>query len=237
MAETFGASRAGPRHQHLGLPNEDAWGQWRGRSGAALCVADGVGSKTHARESAHVAVAVGLDVLKSWLRGREPTELARALTAGWRAGLCSGPARQHATTFLGVAVRPDGNAIVMRCGDGLIAVLNGDHLDRYEEADRSFMSDTHALIGNKGWSPATSALPILGAGAVIMLATDGVADDLLTEHLPDLLRTLRDHFGPLPAPRRWRALSHELKDWATPGHVDDKTLATLITARHRENVS
>ena len=60
-----------------------------------------------------------------------------------------------------------------------------------------------------------------------MLATDGVADDLLPERIDGFVQWLMDDFAGMAPSQRWRALQRELKDWPTPHHTDDKTLVVL----------
>jgi hypothetical protein len=60
-----------------------------------------------------------------------------------------------------------------------------------------------------------------------VLATDGVADDLISEKLDAFCNWLVDDFLDLNPLKRWRRLQTELRNWPTPGHIDDKTLAVL----------
>jgi serine/threonine protein phosphatase PrpC len=64
-------------------------------------------------------------------------------------------------------------------------------------------------------------------GDVVVLASDGVADDLLPERIDDFVTWLMDEFAPLPPSQRWRTLQRELMEWPTPRHTDDKTLVVL----------
>jgi hypothetical protein len=64
----------------------------------------------------------------------------------------------------------------------------------------------------------------------VVLATDGVSDDLDTSRIGDFIRMLVTEFAPLAPPQRWRELCRELTEWPTPHHLDDKTLAVLWIA-------
>jgi len=70
--------------------------------------------------------------------------------------------------------------------------------------------------------------------ASILLATDGVADDLVPEKRADFLHFLVSQYGPRPATARTRAIAKELRDWPTPRHRDDKTVAVLWDEPMRE---
>jgi hypothetical protein len=60
-----------------------------------------------------------------------------------------------------------------------------------------------------------------------LLASDGVADDLRPGHIPALMDHLVQHLGPMDRRSRATALRSELRNWPTPGHQDDKTLAMM----------
>jgi len=64
----------------------------------------------------------------------------------------------------------------------------------------------------------------------VILCTDGVADDLLSDKHRDFAEWVEDELVPLPASTRWRSLATELRTWPTPHHIDDKTLAVIRSA-------
>ena len=63
----------------------------------------------------------------------------------------------------------------------------------------------------------------------MVLATDGVADDLAPERLDEFTDWLANDIGRLSPPTaRWRRLCRELRAWPVPHHLDDKTVAVLV---------
>ena len=66
-----------------------------------------------------------------------------------------------------------------------------------------------------------------GHGRIVVLATDGVADDLDPERLGAFTDWLTTDVARLAPMARWRRLHQELRDWPVPRHVDDKTVAVL----------
>ena len=62
-------------------------------------------------------------------------------------------------------------------------------------------------------------------GEVLLMATDGVSEDLERDRLGDLARWVVDTLGPLRRPGA--ALARELRAWPVPPHRDDKPLLTL----------
>ena len=87
-----------------------------------------------------------------------------------------------------------------------------------------FGSCTEALGGGGTWQTLTLQWR---AGDIVVLATDGVADDLLEDRVGDFAHWLVDGFATLSPHRRWTALARELRSWPTPRHIDDKTVAVL----------
>ncbi len=65
----------------------------------------------------------------------------------------------------------------------------------------------------------------LAPGDVLLLATDGVSDDLEPDRLGDLAAWVVTDLGLLQRPAR--ALAHELRNWPVPHHQDDKTLLVM----------
>lgn len=76
--------------------------------------------------------------------------------------------------------------------------------------------------------------PRLPDRMALLLATDGVADDLLPEGRVGFLEFLVSRFGALPPRERARALARELRSWPTPHHRDDKTVAVLWNGEKTE---
>ena len=62
-----------------------------------------------------------------------------------------------------------------------------------------------------------------------MLVTDGIADDLRPDKLDAFVKWLRDEIGRKPKNERLTALRRALREWPTPAHLDDKTLAVLLS--------
>ena len=65
----------------------------------------------------------------------------------------------------------------------------------------------------------------LQAGDALLLATDGVSDDLVPERVGDLIAWLTGELAQTAHPGR--SLARELRAWPVPKHLDDKTLVVL----------
>jgi len=147
----------------------------------------------------------------------------------WRLRLHPTPPDSAATTCLLALATTKGKCIAGGVGDGLALVRTGSVLrviigDRGED----FANETKGLGASTGplaWTLAE--LPPTDAERVAVLATDGVADDLLPERLDGFCDWLIGSFEPLAPRKRRHRLAAELRAWPTPGHLDDKTLAVV----------
>lgn len=239
---TFGASVRGPLHRTEGLTNEDSWLCAQGSFGALAVVCDGMGSKPNAREGSRAACAAVREAVSRWSRadGAPLAYLPHLVEVLWRLRLHPVDPGTAATTCLLTLATKRGTWIVGGVGDGVAMVRTGSDLqvvigDRGED----FTNETKALGASKGPRAWTLVeLPSTDLDRIAVLATDGVADDLLPERLHSFCDWLIDAFVPLSPRERWRQLSAELRAWPTPGHLDDKTLAAVYaSARSSEEAT
>jgi len=234
--ETFGVSVIGPLHQQENRPNEDAWGRISGSFGIGIVVSDGMGSKPNARHGAKMVIPAVKEALRYWVKApnADPVLLLRLIHLHWELKVLPFSAKDSAATCLFAVVTPKNELIMAQLGDG-IAVLkeNNQQITILNHQTKNFGNQTTALgvaKSTKEWSIITK--PNFSVGSVILLATDGIADDLITDSLGDFMKVIIDDFANLSPQKRGRLLAHELKNWATPNHLDDKTLAILWHRPH-----
>jgi len=223
----FGASVVGPRHRAESKPNEDSWLGARGAFGTLVVVSDGMGSRREARRGAQMACRAVLDAVRSWHKAgaRDLDELLVRIEPVWCSLIAPSTARDCAATCLFALAHAYGQVHVAAIGDGL-ALLRTKRGLEWIVGPRSggFANETAALGHSASWT--SRSFPRAG-GEVVVLATDGVADDLLPERIDGFVQWLMDDFAGMAPSQRWRALQRELKDWPTPHHTDDKTLVVL----------
>jgi serine/threonine protein phosphatase PrpC len=223
----FGASAVGPRHRAQGEPNEDSWLGARGAFGTLVVVSDGMGSRRDARRGAKMACRAVLDAVRAWHKAGACSldELLSGIEPRWCSLIAPSTARDCAATCLFALAHVRGQVYVAAIGDG-IALLRTQRGLEWVVGPRSagFANETDSLGHSASWTSRT--FPREG-GDVVLLATDGVADDLLPERIDGFLQWLMDDFAGMVPAQRWRALQRELQDWPTPHHTDDKTLAVL----------
>lgn len=228
---TFGASVRGPLHHSSGQPNEDAWLRSHGSFGSLVVVSDGLGSKPNARAGAQTACAAVKEAVSRWSKTDNAplSYLAHLVEVLWRLRLHPTPPDSAATTCLLALVTVKGKCIVGGVGDGLALVRTGSTL-QVIIGDRGgdFVNETKGLglsAGPRSWTLAE--LQPTDVERVVVLATDGVADDLLPERLSGFCDWLISSFEPLTPRERHSKLIAELRAWPTPRHLDDKTIAVL----------
>lgn len=224
-----GASVRGPAHVRAGAPNQDAWyARIRGK-GALAVVADGMGSRSASREGARAAVAACRTAWNHWAAAPcgSAEDLVRLIEVCWRLRLGLIPPHDAATTCLVYALRPDGTGVALQLGDGLIGLHGAPGAFRALTPERAaFASETRALgtpHGLRDWM--MEPVGALGNGMAVLLASDGVSDDLLPEKRSGFVDWIQDEVVATPKPGR--SLAKALRNWPVPRHLDDKTVVLL----------
>lgn len=229
---TFGASVRGPRNAREGGPNQDAWVRGTGRFGHVVAVADGLGSRTESHLGARAACRAVMQAVKLWpgvRTGADVRHLLRLVEIIWRLAV-DPAASERASTCCFCLREPDGHLLVAGLGDGLALLrhVEGSVQALGGRAPGDFGNETLALGAAHRLTDWWTHLEQPGTGRAILLATDGVADDLRPERHAGLMEWIVEDVTLLPGAARWRCLERELRDWPVPHHQDDKTLAALV---------
>lgn len=233
----MGASAQGPQHRQERKPNQDAWLGRLGRDSALVVVCDGMGSRKHSATGSRAACRAVADAVRLWARSPDapPDLLLRLVHALWNVRVHQAGRDECATTCLFAAVTKDGRLVLAQLGDGLIMLKTPQGTTTLESPNDRFGNTTTGLGVAKDireWR--VHIEPEISGETVIMLATDGVADDLLPEKRSSFINFLVAQYGELPAMQRSRALAKSLREWPTPRHLDDKTVAVLWNAATAE---
>lgn len=228
----MGASVRGPEHRREGLPNQDAWLGRSSRKLALAVVCDGLGSRPRSATGARAACRAVGDAARLWgeVPDAPPDLLLRAIHANWNLRVHADGRDESATTCLFAMATADGRILLAQLGDGLVLLKTPGGTTSLEPPAERFGNATTGLgIASDIREWRLHLEPNVTGAASILLASDGVADDVLPEKREDFLNFLVSQHGPRPALARTRALTKELRDWPTPRHRDDKTVAVLWT--------
>ena len=230
----IGSSVAGPRHRRTGTRNQDAWRSVHTKHGTAVVVADGVGSARFASEGSRLACAAAVTVFKSLHQTATPSEVAEAVSSKWKSGIQGSNPSDFATTLLLAYRFSTGRLLVGGIGDGLIAVCSKGAADAYRVVDRpggdfgeTFAISSRSALQHWRFEEFDDADSDYG----VLLATDGVSNDLLEPRVPALIQYLRIRFERSNCMKWRRGLRKMLLDWPTPGSTDDKTIAMMWRSR------
>jgi serine/threonine protein phosphatase PrpC len=229
--ECFGASVQGVLHKKENRPNEDAWEKRKTRLTQTVVVSDGMGSKSNARLGAKMACKAVNDSLKNWAKAPDAPSvyLLRLIHLNWGLRVLPHAEKDSATTCLFATVLASGRLVLGQLGDGIVALREPDGtVTRLDTVKEGFGNETTGLgvtRSTKEWSIMTRSRP--SPRTAILLASDGIADDLKRDRIGEFIQVLLDEFAPLSPKKRYQALASELRQWTTENHLDDKTLALL----------
>lgn len=222
------SSMLGPAHARDGLPCQDAWLAVADARGSLAVVCDGLGSRPRSREGSRAATLATRDAWRLWRRSPAGSveDLVRLVESAWRLRLAGLAPADAATTCLLYAEDRHGRAAQAQLGDGLVARRGVDGTVTTLPARGGGFGLTHALGTPHSLADWSLALgDRLATGEAVILASDGVSEDLEPDRVGDLAAWVIDEIGPLQRPGR--ALARELRNWPVPRHQDDKTLLVM----------
>jgi hypothetical protein len=229
----FGQSVAGPQHRAEKTSCQDAWRGWSGLAGAAISVADGLGSRPRSALGARLATHAAISAFRMSARspGVTPDWIARGIEVIWRFRVAPHQPQDCASTCLLAGWTQEDGLTVGGLGDGLALLRTSEGSVRswFARADGQTLNETDAL-GHPhqltNWK--LHREKVTGPWAVALM-TDGLSDDLRPDRLAELVSWLVDEVAPREPRERRRMLRRSLETWPTPNHTDDKTIAVLFS--------
>lgn len=221
-----GASVRGPAHQQEGVPNQDALCVSGIRGGWCLAVADGLGSRPLSHIGSHKAV----QLFKQFARQRQDMShdaVGSDLRDAWLAHFGE-RYRAHETTCLWAKVDASGRGVVGQVGDGLLLVRSQGVFRMLTGRREGFFNQTATLAQADSQDCCSAELDLSRPGDGVLLMTDGISDDLIPEQLEPFFDAIYQCHLRCSKRRMRQWLTRELKDWSTPSHGDDKTIAGIF---------
>jgi serine/threonine protein phosphatase PrpC len=228
----FGVSVRGPRHAYLKEPNQDAWSGRSGQNYSLIVVCDGLGSRSNSDIGAKAACRAVKEAVRYWVKIPDASthHLLRLVKLFWEMRISPLDTKSCATTCLFACGFPSGRLIVACLGDGIAVVkCSTGSLIKVVERGENFLNHTLALGDYHkldDWK--LLDMPQFSIGDCVLLATDGIADDLIAEQIPQFVDWLISEFSFRNSRERYYALRKALIEWPTPKHQDDKSLALLF---------
>ena len=229
----FSGTEIGPFHQRLGLPNQDACHLELDNELVLIAVSDGLGSKPLSHIGSQAVCRAVVRVARHYMSALviEPLLVIELFHSFWLEELNGADVGQCGCTALFAIVLGD-NTFIAQVGDGDCCIITSaqDEQQIYfltDKDDGLFANQTHSL-GKKNqigqWNFCLQPTAELEA---CFLVTDGIADDLASEHRIDFYRELLNQYRLLSDIEVTLDVKHWISDWPVTGHSDDKTIAAL----------
>lgn len=215
----------GPGHLLNGQPNQDSVLVKRVPSGWLAVVCDGMGSKPHSDVGSRQACRAAFDVIKTVDFSIESKPLIKRVYQKWLNSLGDIKASEAVTTCLIAWVSESGELRAFQLGDGLILTpqKTTEKLDTND-----FGNLTTGLGKSKQFSDWQVTQQQLSVGDVIALLTDGISEDLNQGMELDFANSIVESTNGKSIRQAKAWLKNEFRNWGTPNHTDDKTLALLV---------
>jgi len=228
--EYFGASVCGPSNKFKKKLKEDAWLGVRRSWGHLIVACDGMGSKKNAREGAIEACYAVRDALQFWQAYNAPPEfLFETIHLLWRHRIFPLEPQNCATTCLFAFLNNNNEVMIAQLGDGVCVIRDKNGSVELLDGDKLGFTNTTTGLGIpksiERWK--YSSFKEFVEGSAVLLATDGVSEDVENSRLGDMTFDIISEYSSMSPRKRWEALCDELRNWATPHHLDDKTITLM----------
>lgn len=229
----WGVSVRGPDHIRRKLPNQDAFTLAHGSWGSLVVLCDGMGSCAYAHIGARracQAIALTTQIhccahLQS--QQLQPELLLKQCYKQWRRLIIPYSVAECRTTCL-LALLYKEQLLLCQLGDGLLAVdTTQDVLLPVGEEEKPFANITAALGEHYKFADWRCALLPAKTVHAVLLASDGIADDIAASSVSAFVHDLTYAHRSLSPQQSRYMLRRQLKTWPVQGHSDDKTLACM----------
>lgn len=215
----------GPGHLLNGQANQDSVLVKRVPNGWLAVVCDGMGSKPHSDIGSRQACRAAFEVIKTVDFNIESKSLIKRIYQHWLDLLGDIKASDAVTTCLIAWVSDEGELRTFQLGDGLILTPQ----QATEQLDTNdFGNVTTGLGKSKQFSDWQVTKQRLKVGYVIALMTDGISEDLNQGMELAFVNSIVESTNGKSIRQAKAWLKNEFRNWGTPNHTDDKTLALMV---------
>jgi hypothetical protein len=155
------------------------------------------------------------------------TEVALLLSSTWRAAF-NNHYDDYETTCLWALVNGDGQGVLGQVGDGLVLMRCEGEFRVLTDQRNGFGNQTTTLAQAESVGASSADVTLALPGDGVLLMTDGLSDDLISEQLEPFFDAIYRLQKRCSKRRMKRWLETELRNWSTPRHGDDKTIASIF---------
>jgi len=227
MVTFGGASKIGKSHLLTGCPNQDAWAAARAKTMFVAAVSDGLGSRENSQVGSKAAVRSALTASRMIAPETGGADIVRLVHAVWRVRLAGLDVQSCACTCLFAIRFVTGRLFAAALGDGVITIDNGGKRETLELTGKDFANSTDAMdtCDPRDWRCYDEQAR---GGLKMMLATDGVSDDIEEGGLFDFADFVIDEVAKRTEQRKRNGYLRKLLNrWPRPKSGDDKTLVVI----------
>ena len=231
----WGVTTIGPLHIKSGLPNQDAMLSKKYKWGEIIAVSDGVGSRARSDIGSKAicwSVVQASKILfkskKIKIENIQIEEFLRLLHSIWLVKIYPYSPKECSATCL-FTIRNADKLLLEQLGDGLIVATstNSNSEILNDDKEDSFSNVTYSAGSNFNFEQWKYTILDANEYNSVLLCTDGISDDLISGSECDFAKGLYESYGNCKPRKRYYEILHWLKNWPTPKHTDDKTIACL----------
>ncbi len=226
--EYIGAySLRGESHRATHTRNQDAYIAKKSRYGVTLAVADGVGSQTYSQIGSRAIVKAVARAFRLYETNRIPvSEITATAFALYKKTVPVSKRGQASTTCVFAHISEKNGLFVGQVGDGVCYLKLNGRFYVMQGKDAEFSNVVLPLCAE--WDEArwkTRHFALTDSSAIqIMLATDGVSDDIISGKEEECLDFYVSKIQGSDVAKGKKTVKSILQNWNVPGSRDDKTM-------------
>ena len=224
------AKKRGLLHHQNDLPCQDEYSIASKGANYLIAVGDGLGSCSHSDIGSDKACRASVFSWKKSLRMKRFSvrKYLLGLVKKWEKLIEPYSRRECATTCL-TWFNHGKYSYACQLGDGLISIYLKDGRTIVVEDDKtdSFSNCTNSLARGEMlslWKVYKFPTDIVKS---VLLATDGISEDLSKESLKDFMVHFEKSYSPLGSKKRYAKLAKELQEWPNQYQTDDQTMVFM----------
>ena len=232
---TWGVTTIGPLHIKSGLPNQDAWLSRKYKWGEIIVVSDGVGSRARSDIGSEAVCKSVVQASKFLFKSKkikieniQIEDFLRLIHSIWLVNIYPYSPQECSATCL-FTIRNEDKLLLGQLGDGLIIATSTDSNTKMlnDMKEDSFSNVTYSVGSDFHFEQWKHAILDANKYDSIILCTDGISDDLIPGSEDAFAKGLYEEYGNCKPRKRYYEILRWLKNWPTPKHTDDKTIACL----------